>query len=288
MFPAVAPPNRPNVLIVSADRKSGKSHLLKWSMETWAIGGALVRYVELDTGVSKDFLAVLRQIRDGDTNDTADREYLHQALPAAAFRRFNWELNHRLRTGEPGEWKESAHPDGLPIADEGAPFDAKGEKLLEAPICARFHEALKAVAAQRPLILVFDKFTGLEGGALVNRTSFEKLVLHLFKPIADDRASQIRLVFSVTPTERTTFQLPLLTGAGVHNCTLETNYSDDALVSLALEMCWYQGEDVITALAKALLKAQQGNQSLQGLARLAWIHGAVKDSPLVAPIARMR
>src|SRR5262249_38479967 len=110
IYPPAPSRTRPkNVLILTGEPRCGKSHLLKWCMETWALGGARVRYVEIELETkSKHFLSVLRQVRDGEMSfyqDDEKRRFLHEALPKSAFQRFNWELNNILREGVRGEWK---------------------------------------------------------------------------------------------------------------------------------------------------------------------------------------
>jgi hypothetical protein len=111
-YPCVAPENAENVLLVVGEQNTGKSHLLKWCMENWVIGGARVRYFKVHDGTPKTFLSVLRQIRNGEADDhDIKTHYLHAGLAKSAFKKFNWHLNNLIRTGATGEWVESERPE---------------------------------------------------------------------------------------------------------------------------------------------------------------------------------
>src|SRR5665213_168057 len=197
MYPVSRTPEAASsVLLLTGSRRSGKSHLIKWCMETWAIGGARVRYVELHTGQSRDFLSVVRQIQAGEAERKVELQYLHDELPRTAFNRFYWELNNLTSSGQarpeayPGDNAASA------THDNGAPLPAMGEKRLESTVGAGFIAALNAVAEHQPLIIVFDKLRGPNEERLLPDDEFERLWSYVFKPIADTVDSQVRLVFS--------------------------------------------------------------------------------------------
>lgn len=285
IYPASADPGA-NVAILSGPRQSGKSHLLKWCMETWAIGGARVRYVELHSGAARDFLSVVRQIRDGD-DAPVERRFLRHPLPPSAFRRFNWELNNRLSKGQPGEWIATDHPDPE-IADEMLAMSAKGERRPEPAICAALLDALSEVATDRPLVLVFDQLGGPNGERLVDPDGFEQLIRHLFRPIADRTDHRIRLVFAVTPDEFTAYRLHLLPNARVHQHKLP-GPTDAALVPYAAEMFWFQDEQLVQQLAQVLLNLHQNMASPVGLGRLSLVFNSLRgDAARMAIVERMR
>ena len=48
-----------NALILTGPPRAGKSHLLKWCMESWALSGARVRYIELHSTEPKDFFTLV-------------------------------------------------------------------------------------------------------------------------------------------------------------------------------------------------------------------------------------
>ncbi|MEO8449265.1 MAG: CHAT domain-containing protein [Gemmatimonadota bacterium] len=285
--PRVPPTAVQNVLVLTGPPTSGKSHLLKWSMESWAVAGARVRYLEIYGGSGKNFLDILRQIRDGESDGTDPTKYLHEGLPPELFRRFNWELNNRIDTGQPGEWKPEDHPAVIP--DKEAPPKASGEQRLEEPVCASFHAALQEVAKKQQVILVFDRFTGPNGERLLPKEDFDQLVAHLFQPIAADADSSIKLVFCMNQAESTDYNLGPLKGEFTRSYDLPVQYSDADLEQLAGDMLWTD-DPLPRELAAVLLKFPQGNRPLFGLARLTPVLKALEGfkSPLLAGVERMR
>lgn len=289
LYPAIQAGSTRNVLVVTGEPKCGKSHLLKWCMESWAVGGARVRYIELHTGQPKSFLSLVRQIRDGESDGKIETEYLHARLPAAAFRRFNWELNNLLRTGQMGEWVEADQP-AHEIADDMSPWTAKGEKRLESTVCARFLEALKVAAGGRPLILVFDRLGGPNGERLLPPPDFEQFVIHLFRPIAEDPASLIKLVFSATDSEASDYKLDLLPTDKRVEQKVPVAFSDAQLGKLADEMLWFKNPKV-ERMATQLFEFSLDTNAPKGLARLKAVLTAIENvggRTLLDSIRRMR
>lgn len=274
----------PNVLVVRGPRKIGKSHLLKWCMENWALLGARVRYIEVHDGRPKDFLFLLRQIRDGEYDGNIETKFLHEGLPPGAFRRFNWELNRLLTTGQKGEWTPNEPDQG----DLALPLTARGERRLEPVVCAAYLDALAQVAAGRPLVLVFDMLGGPRGERLLDPTAdFLQLVLHLFRPIAQARSRSIRLVFSVSTAEYDDYQLKLLPEDRTLLCDLPHDYTNEQLLTLAAEMLWFRLD--VTALAGGVLDLPSEPDGPKGLARLSDVVMVLKTRPRLAGlVGRMR
>lgn len=254
----------PNVLLLTGEPSCGKSHLLKWAMESWALSGARVRYIELYDNAGKDLLLVLRQIRDGD--GPGGTRYLQRPLPAAAFKRFNWTLNNLLRTGQPGEWVEADHPETT-IDDDGLKLTLKGEERLEPAICQGFHNALQAVAREKPLILVFDSFT-LNNERMLSPEDFRQLLTHLFRPIALESQGRIKLAFSVTPTERAAYQLADLAQHPIVSYVLPDNYPPAQLVEYAAELLQFNNEPLVREAAELFLVKFPEERPWRGIARL--------------------
>lgn len=271
-----APAESTNVVVLTGPARSGKSHLLKWAMESWVLSGAMVRYFELHDGSPRNFLSVLRQIRDG--NGKVDGSYLQRRLPAAAFKRFNWTMKNLLTRSQPGEWVEADHPEAE-INDDPALqlLKANGEERLEPRICAEFHSALRGLAEKQPLVLVFNKLT--DGVTrLVSPDDFSQLVTHLFKPIALEKNGRVKLVFSVSDVERDAYglrkrdlpQLPY---------EVPTNIGKDALVNYAVEMMRFSNADFVRKLADLLLDMEDEKQRV-GMARLGKIRETLSKKDL--------
>jgi hypothetical protein len=285
-YPCVTTPDpEKNVLLVLGEQNSGKSHLLKWCMENWVIGGARVRYIKVHDGTPKTFLSVLRQIRDGEADDhDIQTHYLHAGLPKSAFRQFNWRLNNLIRTGASGEWIEAEHPEAE-IPDEHQPLTALSDKRPEEEIGAFFREALRHAAGEKPLVLVFDQLEGGVGGRerLLPVEEFEQLVRRLVLPIAEAPSSLVKVAIVATNTQALAFRLapmPPKYADRVARYKLPTNVTDDELAALAVEMMWFKDEQWIKDLASVLLlrPPQREEPPPQGLARLLVIRNMMRDN----------
>jgi len=261
-----APDTRRNILLVVGEPRSGKSHLVKWCLESCALSRARIRYIPVQDEQPKDFLKLLRQIRDGEPMSEAEKprlELLHQGLDARAFRRFNWELANLLTNGEKGEWKDSEHPGDKLIPDPGTPLQAQGEKLLE-NIFTGFADALRQAAAERPVLLVFDQFGGPV--RMLPKAEFEQMLRLLFRPIALGQVPGVKVVFVVTPGDHSHYQFELLPKDRLVSLTLPSEFTSEQLRRFVLEMFWYQDEARARNLADALLAFPSNDE--RGLGRL--------------------
>jgi hypothetical protein len=292
--PALAAPGAlpKNVAVLTGQPRSGKSHLLKWCMESWALAEAEVRYIQIHGGQSKTFLSILRQIRSGDSDGTDETSLLHGPLNPEAFRRFNWELKNYIDTGQAGDWTAAEHGH-LDVADDERQLGANGEKRLESKVCASFLDALKLAAGAAPLILVFDRFVGPAGERLLPVDEFAHLVKHVFRPIAVDPASNVKLVFVVNQGQQVEFKLNGLPPENVLDWSLPVNYSREEYAKLAAEMLWLENsaqEAVLKQLTEALLDFPAAPDAPQGLAFLQQIQMALeqRNKDLLARVGRMR
>lgn len=268
LFPAETSGRRAsNLLLITGETRSGKSHLLKWCMETWVLGGARVRYIELHEQ-SSTLLDVLRQIRCGESDGTIQSSLLHDPLPREAFRRFNWELENIITRGEPGEWVEADRRNDQPVPERGGILPASSDKRLEPTVCARFLSALKLAAGNSPLVLVFDRLAGPNNEHVLFPADFEQLIMHLLLPIARDPASQVKVAIGATFAEQRDYKLDLLAESDrISRYIVPTDYSEERLVELAAEAVWFQMEAQVTALARAMLGLPDDERST-GLGRL--------------------
>jgi hypothetical protein len=268
-----------NVLLVLGEPNSGKSHLLKWCMENWAIAGARVRYIKIHDGTPKSFLSVLRQIRDGDAdNGDVRTQYLHAGLAKPPFRQFNWHLNNLTRTGAPGDWVEAEHSNA-DIPDEYRPLTALGDKRPEEQIGALFLEALRRAAAERPLVMVFDQLEGPKGERLLPVEDFEQLVRNIFLPIAM-RSIPVKIAIATTNMQAAAFNvvpIPPKYSDKVAKYEVTADVADDHLAALAAEMMWFKDENWIKSVATLLLSRPSGKMPPpKGLARLVMIQDTIR------------
>jgi|688.fasta_scaffold44118_2 hypothetical protein len=264
------------VLLISGEARSGKSHFLKWCMETWSLGEARIRYIELHER-SMTFLDVLRQIRLGES-DLIDDKYklLHSPLPPGPFKRYRWELENLLTKGVSGEWKEEVEE----IADlphEGGALPAIGDKRLEPDIAACFREALETAAEDKPLLLVFDRFSG-GGFRRLPTEDFKQLVEHLFKPLAANPTSNVKLVFCATSAEIRDFGLINFPQACRTTLDLPAVINNDDLIKYAVEADFFKHSQV-EDIARLMLDLPDDSNST-GLGRLGPLRSMLVDRGL--------
>jgi hypothetical protein len=283
-----------NVALLTGQPRSGKSHLLKWCMESWALSGAHVRYVEVHGGQAKTFLSILRQIRDGDSDGTDATTLLHGPLKEAAFQRFNWELKNYIDKGQAGEWNELQHG-SLDVRDDGRPLGALGENRIEDKVCASFLDALRAAAAHTSTILVFDRFSGPSGERLLPASESAHLVNYLFRPIALDPKSNVKLVFVVNQGQQIEFGLNRIPPDRVLNWNLPVEYPREQLAKLAAEMLWLDDPQHerwrwVTGLTTHILDMPSDPDAPQGLAflQLVYVMIELRKRGLLANVGRMR
>jgi hypothetical protein len=201
-------------------------------------------------------------------------------------------LNNLLDRGQRGEWRDDEHPEGA-IEDGFKPPTANGEKRLEPDVCGAFFEALKravSVAVPRPLVLVFDKLGGPAGERLLDPREFEQLIRHLFRPIAQDPGSMIKLVFSVNTAEHADYKLSLLPPAQASTYDLAHEYTEQELIEFATEMLWFNEEDKVRKVAEALFGyVDEDADAPKGLARLSLVLEPLRlRRNLISRIERMR
>jgi hypothetical protein len=269
-FPCRVTAKPKNFLLLFGEPTAGKSHVVKWAMENWAICGARVRYLKLSNKSTKKFLSVLRLIRDGDAHaDDVRSHFLHAALPTPAFKRFNWHLNNLTQSGVVGEWSEADHPEAE-IADELRPLIARSDKRPEEQIGAMFVEALGRAAADKPLILVLDQLQGAD--SLLPGDEFQQLLLHVLLPAAASPSNLIKIAVVATHGEAASLgltSLPPKLDRLVFTHPM-TSFDDDAKIpSLVAEMIWFQREDLIVPVVQSMLKLPiNKNPPPRGLARL--------------------
>jgi hypothetical protein len=274
LVPQGDPASTRNALVIVGESTCGKSHLVKWCLETFAFSRPRIRYIRVNENKPKNFLDLLRQIRDGevvDQQDPAPYSLLHAGLDPQAFRRFNWELNNLLKSGLKGEWVAADHPGE--IKDEHAPLQATGENLLS-QIFSSFAEALREAAKPRPLLLVFDDFSGQQGERFLPSEEFKAMVRGLFIPLVQSRDGSVKLIFTSTKVDHDYYGLSALPRERVQTLTVQHDFTDDQVYQHAREMFWYEMDQAWDQVAQAIVKITPAN--LKGLARLSALREMVE------------
>jgi len=89
------------VVFVTGESEIGKSHLVRWCLEGFALHGHGVHYVNRKAGGRLELVDLLRMVL---------REARPAGLPEDCFHRFHFELRNLLTLGVKGEWNGAAEP----------------------------------------------------------------------------------------------------------------------------------------------------------------------------------
>lgn len=154
--------------IVVANKDMGKTSLLQASMKVCALRGRRICYVDVGYEKTKNIVRILEIIREGDEQSS---EIFCKPLPTEPFADFDKKHGAVL-----------AHPKAVETL--------AGDENLRTQIFDAYKDALVAIAATAPLILVLDHLN-------VEWTTFNSvLVEHLLLPIARGELANCRLVLA--------------------------------------------------------------------------------------------
>jgi CHAT domain len=185
-----------HLTIIRGKSGMGKSWIVHWCLEGCARQSHNVRYVPIVDTVGKDWLDVLLQIRDGDPS--LPNSLIHEALDAAAFADFNWELHHRLQGKEEIPLRNGRTIDPPPQKN-GQRLEDLGEHFAKKTF-ASFRAALQLAAAGQPLILALDDFT--KGDIALPEAHLQKyLIPELLYPLVAEELLPIKLILILTEAE---------------------------------------------------------------------------------------
>ena len=198
-----------DLIVVHGQKDSGKSWLARWCMEACALLNNDIRYVEVGGMETKTWFDVLLQIRDGD--DTKNNSLLiNSPLDPTAFRRFNWELEHRFNGKEPPNiWDETeVPPRKIKLSDPGAKWPEQFAKNT----FESFRQAIiQAAQVDNPLIIVLDHFTKNAGITVSDMDNY--LIPFLIRPVAqrqfrdENESRTVKFVLVMTEEEFKNFKI---------------------------------------------------------------------------------
>ena len=208
------PPQTPDkdLIIVKGKEEAGKSWLVTWCMEACALLNHDIRYVEVGGEVTRSWLDVLLQIRDGDDSKN-DSLLIHKPLNEQAFHQFNWELEYRFKGQEPPSvWDRTiVPPRKINIADPNARWTPKfAQDTFDS-----FQKALiQAAEINNPLIIVLDHFTknaGITESEMINfliPQLIEPSAKHKFREVVSAKESRsVKFILVLSDTEFQKFKI---------------------------------------------------------------------------------
>jgi hypothetical protein len=249
--PPAASPSSHLVAIVG-DRDVGKSYLARWCAQAYARGGPRAVYVAFGENESVDVVDALRWIRDGQ-RPIRGLEPARRAdwpLPAEPFRRFNWELNHRLK----GLTIVPPLPDDMRAVQDkgdGLPAERPAEGFFQS-VFSQFRAALEAAAKPNGLLLVLDQVEQIQSASLAWVTE------HLLQDIAGGGVKDVRAIV-VARTDDFRDRLKVLQSSPVAPTVVEVGYYKvPEFDRVARQLCFQWSpdryEEVKDALPKILAK----------------------------------
>lgn len=283
--PNAAPPRTAPALVLHGAPRSGKSHLVKWCLESLAQPGLRLRYVIHRPPAAATFLDLLRQIRDGEaaslpTPHPAAHELLHAPLPTHHFRRCNHQINHTLEHGRPPELDDLPAPpagaEPAPVPDLFLPLQARGENVISS-LCAAFQDALGSVVREMPLLLVLDLLTAPDGSRTLDPKHLEIAFTRVLLPIVHnpELTGRLRILIIANSDDLAHFRLPQLVGPDVLTVRLRHDQTPDELARCADEMFHHRSPDLYTPFVPLIHHATDRN----GLARLKPLRDLVDALP---------
>lgn len=259
----------PRLMIVKAPPRSGKSHLLNWCMESWAVEGSRICYVRVDHPKGKHCLDWLIRLRAGDVKHDGPEEQklLQLGLDTAPFEPFYRALGKYLDI-QPGPAQIST----IEGVQRTIPDDVDVARLFELYI-----DGLKQCG---DLILVLDQVSLSSIGEDV----FALFRRHFLSPISKLK-EEVRVALVVPDEDYSKFKLDIFSADEARVVALEIESDPDVLESLAVEALGYpEDEESARTAARAFLKLR--GKSL-GVARLAHCHVFIQDEQFPRP-GRMR
>jgi hypothetical protein len=246
--PDANPP--PSLLLVRGGVQVGKTELALWCLEACRLRGFALRYVDLKSTTTIDYLELLRRIRDGSRWLDPTRmpaSVLRERLDPEVFDGFNHLLNSAVEgnppspfTPGPARVKDNRKVPPAPLDEETilALFDA-------------FRSALQRAAAATPLLLALDHLS-IEG------SSFREWVFpNLIRPIADNEVPGVRLLITMTDEEyKQRYEMgELLRQALIPPQDVEVGiglFKEEEWVALSSEYCRHYG---LMPLAKPIIRS---------------------------------
>jgi hypothetical protein len=156
--------------IVVGNEQMGKTALVQASLKVCALRQRRVSYVDIGYKSTKNFVDVLKIIREGDPKSS---DIICAPLPKAPFAAFDQKY-------------------GVLMNDPGAVTTLAADNNLCDQLFSAYRDALIEIAAQAPFILVLDHLN-------VEWETFKSvLVPKLLVPIAQDQVTNCRLVVACT------------------------------------------------------------------------------------------
>jgi hypothetical protein len=172
-----------HLLLVTGSKEIGKTHVIKWCAEGFALGGYDVHYVDVAESEPKEHLDVLRQILDAKPARAAE------PLPRELLWKFDWDVYHLATNASRVKW------DGKPFTMEKIDVNRLNTNDWVDKVFEAFHAALGQAAERRRLVIVLDQFRRGESSPVIpNELMRDWLWPRLFLPVKKGQLKNVRMV----------------------------------------------------------------------------------------------
>lgn len=270
---------QPSLIIVRGPAGSGRTRLLHWCMETWALADPRprLRYVRVDRPRGKNTVQWLVRLRAGEVSPDrpeADR-FLKDRLPLDPFAAFYEAvakaaqlLQGPTAVDDPARRIELIDTFQREVTDD----------VPVAPICQAFLAGLQQIG--EPLVVVFDQL------------STEAISPKLFAGFRDaflaavaSQATNVRVALALSREDHEQFELAGLDSQSVRIVDVEANHTTEELTEKAVEALRYTEAETLREIAKLMLKLPEARRS--GLGRLEFCQPFL-ERPGFRDLERMR
>lgn len=228
----------PSLVVVTGAEKSGKTHLVKWCLENFALlFNATIQYVPQAAGVPDNSVSLMRRICHGDSTGPG-------ALPQVPLSPFYWTLNAILNGKPPGEW------DGKPVPDADMAFDPAKVAQYEHAIPTLFRDfcgALRAAAAQNKLVIALDNFLDKDSRQRImdQHIMRDEVVPYLLRPISEGKIPGLLMVLVMDSNDCAYYGIDTLVPESDW-IRMEKEFPPaDEYPHLCQELFWYPSQDVL-------------------------------------------
>lgn len=183
-----------NVVLIRGKPGIGKTRLMCFCLESAALSGRLLKYVDLSGKESLDWMGVLRQIKDGTKGSQ-----INSPLPGELFAKIDLSLD---ANGPEDQQKEifSAFRDAL----WKVPATIRETRVKELEEEGEFAAADQVRRDRRPFLLVLDQiisladpWTGKREGGVIPALFKHSLIPELIQPLYARRERDLQLVLAV-------------------------------------------------------------------------------------------
>ncbi len=276
-FYPVRAKQQPNILILLGPATSGKTRLLHWCMESWAVANLRLRCLEVNNLRGANCVGWLTRLRAGSLPpQRADgHRFLRSPLDLEPFRPFYDAVAKALelsigpkRIDDPNARVAFIDRDDTKVTDD----------LDATPLYEAFLDGLQKAG---PLVVVFDQISA--NG--IDPTLFEDFRDAFLTPLTKVKQSNVRIALAMTMEDYNTFGLAGFDEQAAKLVKLKADQSPGELEQLAVEALRFRNEEKLRKAANALVQFTFGTQT--GLGRLAFCQQFL-SSPDFSNFERMR